>query len=83
VFNLGGPPAVTLRELAELLVKLNGAGDFRVREFPGERKKIDIGHYYADDRLIGRRLGWKPRTDLPTALENTLEFYRRELRHYL
>ncbi len=83
VFNLGGPPRVTLHELAEILVRLNGGGVFTVRDFPGDRKKIDIGDYYADDRLIAKKLGWKPRTDLRTALARTLEFYRKELKNYL
>ena len=83
VFNLGGPPRVTLHKLAELLVELNGGGVFHVRAFPSDRKKIDIGDYYADDRLIARKLGWKPRTALRTALARTLDFYREELRHYL
>jgi UDP-glucose 4-epimerase len=83
VFNLGGPPPITLEKLAELLVELNSGGSFVVREFPRDRKKIDIGDYYADDRLITKKLGWKPRTDLRTALERTLEFYRGELRHYV
>lgn len=83
VFNLGGPPRVTLRALAEMLVQINGSGGFEVRTFPGERKKIDIGDYYADDRLIGRKLGWKPRTDLRTALTRTVEFYREELKYYV
>jgi UDP-glucose 4-epimerase len=83
VFNLGGPPPVTLLRLAELLVELNGGGAFRIRAFPPDRRKIDIGDYYADDRLIGRVLGWRPRTDLRRALSRTLAYYRRELRHYL
>ena len=82
-FNLGGPPPITLQQLAQMLVRLNGSGVFAVREFPTERKKIDIGDYYADDRLIGRKLGWKPRTALRTALARTLAYYRAELRHYL
>lgn len=83
VFNLGGPPSVTLQRLAEMLVEVSGGGDFVVREFPSDRKKIDIGDYYADDRLIARKLGWKPRTDLRTALGQTVEFYRRELANYV
>jgi UDP-glucose 4-epimerase len=83
VFNLGGPPRVTLRTLAEMLVRINGSGTFDVRDFPGDRKKIDIGDYYADDRLIGRKLGWKPRTDLVSALTRTVDFYRDELRYYI
>ena len=83
VFNLGGPPPVTLQRLAELLVEINRGGAFAVRAFPADRKKIDIGDYYADDRLIELKLGWKPRTDLHTALTKTLTYYRKELRHYL
>ncbi|MFZ9745569.1 MAG: NAD-dependent epimerase/dehydratase family protein [Opitutaceae bacterium] len=83
IFNLGGPPRVTLARLAEQLVELNGGGSFVVRSFPTDRRKIDIGDYYADDRRIRRRLGWRPRVDLRTALERTLAYYRRELRHYL
>ena len=83
VFNLGGPPRVTLQRLAELLVEINRGGAFAVRQFPSDRKKIDIGDYYADDRLIARKLGWRPRTDLRTALARTLAYYRKELRHYV
>jgi UDP-glucose 4-epimerase len=83
VFNLGGPPRVTLQRLAELLVEINRGGSFVVREFPADRRRIDIGDYFADGRLIARRLGWKPRTDLRTALERTVAYYRRELRHYV
>ncbi|MFM7750581.1 MAG: NAD-dependent epimerase/dehydratase family protein [Opitutaceae bacterium] len=83
VFNLAGPPRVTLQRLAELLVEINRGGSFVVREFPADRRRIDIGDYFADGRLIARRLGWKPRTDLRTALERTVAYYRRELRHYV
>jgi UDP-glucose 4-epimerase len=82
VFNLGGPPPVSLCELAKLMVKINGSGRISVREYPSERKKIDIGDFYADYRLIEETLGWRPRTSLEQALTKTLAFYRRELPHY-
>jgi UDP-glucose 4-epimerase len=74
IFNFGGPPPVTLQRLAELLVEINRGGSFAVRKFPADRKKIDIGDYYADDRLIGRTLGWRPRTGLRAALTRTLAY---------
>jgi UDP-glucose 4-epimerase len=83
VFNLGGPPPVTLRALAELMIAVNGGGSMAVREFPADRKQIDIGDYFADDRKIARTLGWKPRTDLRASLVKTLEYYRHERRHYV
>ncbi len=83
VFNLGGPPPVTLQRLAETLIELNRGGCFVVRAFPADRKKIDIGDFYADDRRIARKLGWRPRTDLRRTLAQTLAYYRKELKHYV
>jgi UDP-glucose 4-epimerase len=83
IFNVGGMAPVSLTQLAELLVEVNGGGGFILRNFPGDRKKIDIGDFYADYRFITEKLGWKPRVTLRTALTKTLAFYRRELAHYL
>jgi len=83
VFNLGGCEVITLRELADLLVKVNGSGEFKVRMFPDDRKRIDIGDYYADDSLIRSELSWKPQVDLSDGLTRTLEYYRECLRQYL
>ena len=83
VFNLGGVGQVSLRELAEILVGVTGWGSYRVKQFPVARKKIDIGDYYSDCRLIGSVLGWQPRTTIRQALAKTVAYYRKELRHYL
>ena len=83
VFNLGGPGRISLLDLAELVVAAAGGGRYVVRPFPADRRKIDIGDYYADDRLIRRRLGWRPRTVIREAVERTVEFFRAELPRYL
>jgi UDP-glucose 4-epimerase len=83
VYNLGGCEVISLRELAELSVKVNGGGGFQVREFPTERKRIDIGDYYADDKGIRSNLGWAPQVNLQDGLARTLDFYRSHLEHYL
>ena len=82
IFKVGGTLPLSLRELAEILVELNGGGAFTVENFPEDRKKIDIGDFYADWRLISEKLGWKPRTALRSTLARTLEFYRSELSYY-
>lgn len=84
VYNIGGLGNVSLRELADLLVELHpSSAGYRVREFPADRQKIDIGDYYSSGALIERQLGWKPRTDLHAALRLTLGYFERELDHYL
>ncbi|HEY4247879.1 MAG TPA: NAD-dependent epimerase/dehydratase family protein [Lacunisphaera sp.] len=83
IFNLGGIGQITLRELAETLVEVAGKGSFKIRAFPAERKKIDIGDFYSDCSLIGATLGWRPRTTIKQALTKTVAYYRKELTHYL
>ncbi|MBI5425372.1 MAG: NAD-dependent epimerase/dehydratase family protein [Opitutae bacterium] len=84
VYNIGGLGKVSLRELADLLVELHpSSAGYRVREFPADRQKIDIGDYYSSGALIERQLGWKPRADLRSALRLTLTYFERELSHYL
>ena len=83
IFNLGGEPVVTLTELATQLIAANGGGTFESKSFPAERKRIDIGDYYADYRLIQDVLGWRPQVSLGEGLERTLEYYRENLKHYL
>jgi UDP-glucose 4-epimerase len=82
-FNLGGERPYSLKELAELLVQVNGGGQYNVRVFPADRKRIDIGDYYADFHLIRSVLGWKPAVTLREGLARTLDFYRAHLSHYL
>lgn len=83
VFNLGGCEVINLRDLANLLVAVNGSGTFQTREFPADRKRIDIGDYYADDRLIRSKLKWTPKMNLQKGLAHTLDYYRCHLEHYL
>lgn len=83
VYNLGGCETVSLRELAELLVQANGGGTYNIREFPEERKKIDIGDYYSDDRRIRHELGWSPAVPLREGLLRTLAYFRPVLSAYI
>ena len=83
VYNLGGPEVLSLTQLADLLVAANGAGEYAVRSFPADRKRIDIGDYYADFSAIKNELGWEPHTHERAGLAETLAFYRQNLNHYL
>lgn len=83
VYNLGGCEVINLLELANLLVKVNGSGEFQVRPFPDDRKRIDIGDYYADYSRIRSELGWAPQVNLEEGLTRSLDYYRCHLVKYL
>lgn len=82
IFNLGGLEVISLRDLAALTVEVAGGGSFEIIPYPADRKPIDIGDYYADDRRIRSMLGWQPRVELRTGLARTIAFYREHRQHY-
>ena len=82
IFNLGANETINLRDLAQLLIELNGAGEFRLVPFPPDRKTIDIGDYYGDYRLIHDTLGWQPRVTLREGLRRTLAYYHEHREQY-
>jgi UDP-glucose 4-epimerase len=83
VFNLGDRDPVSLLDLAKLLIEVGGRGSCRLVPFPPERKRIDIGDFYADTTKIRDALDWEPRIELRSGLEATLDFYRAYSAHYL
>ena len=83
VFNLGCERVINLKDLADLVVEINGGGRYELRSFPPDRKRIDIGDYYADFSRIRSVLGWEPKVPLREALVRTVAFYRENLEHYL
>jgi len=82
IFNLGYDHHVSLRELAELLVRINGGGSYRFEPFPPDRRAIDIGDYYSDHRRISERLGWVPQVSLEEGLARSIAFYRENGERY-
>jgi len=83
VFNLGNDEVTSLNKLANTLVKVTGHGSYQVKNFPEERKKIDIGDYYSDISLIRNVLGWLPHVGLEEGLERTIQYYKENGEHYL
>jgi UDP-glucose 4-epimerase len=82
IFNLGCKEPINLKDLAELLIKINKAGSYSTVPFPPERKQIDIGDYYADFSKINSTLGWEPRISLEDGVALSLEYYKENGSYY-
>lgn len=71
--NLGNPREITIRTLAEHVIRLIGSRSKIVsRPLPTNdpvRRKPDIG-------LAAEKLGWKPTVELETGLMKTIEYFR-------
>jgi UDP-glucose 4-epimerase len=83
VFNLGDSQVISLQELADLLVDINGGGKYEVRPFPEDPRKIDIGDYYSEYARFAEAVGWKPRVGLREGLAKTIDYFRANLNHYV
>lgn len=84
VYNIGGPPPASLREIAEITCRVAGKqAHFTTREFPADRKSIDIGSYHADDRAFRAATGWAPLVGLEDGIARSLDWYRTRLAGYL
>ena len=72
--NVGNPGEFTIRELAELTVKLTGSASKLVqRPLPADdptRRQPDIA-------LARAKLGWEPRVQLADGLAKTIEWFRQ------
>ena len=81
--NVGGGEPYSLLALAEALIRANGGGHFERREFPEERKRIDIGDFVTDDRRFRELTGWAPRIGVDDGLARSLRYYRGHLADYI
>ena len=82
-FNLGDETPVSLLDLVTLLLDVAEGGSYTLVPFPPERKRIDIGDFYADISKIRATLGWEPRRPLREGLAETVGFYREHRDQYL
>jgi UDP-glucose 4-epimerase len=82
VFNVGSGAPTSLREAADLVIEIAGTGSVQEVSFPAEKKKIEIGNYYADCSKIKRVLGWEARTPLREGVRRTIEFFREHRLRY-
>jgi UDP-glucose 4-epimerase len=81
--NVGGDVACPLIDIAAALVKANGGGTYTIREFPEDRKKIDVGDFVTDDRKFRESANWAPKTSLAEGLARSVEYYRPRMPLYV
>jgi UDP-glucose 4-epimerase len=82
IYNLGGRQPVSHLKLIDTLIAVAGTGSYRLKPWPPERKKIDIGDVYSSYTLIQETLGWEPQVELREGLERTVAFYREYKEEY-
>jgi nucleoside-diphosphate-sugar epimerase len=82
ILNLGDCQRYTLLDTARIMIDAFKGGAFQLVDFPPDRKKIDIGDYYADYSLASELLNWSPQTSLRSGIEATLGYFATRLSQY-
>jgi UDP-glucose 4-epimerase len=83
IYNVGGPQALPLGEIACALCRMENAPAPVYRPFPRDLSKIDIGSYSTDSTRIRRELSWQPKTLLDDGGARTLAFFHQHVADYL
>ena len=73
VFNIGTGNAVTINQLARMIIKLAG---LNVEPIHADPRPGDIRHSYADISRTKRVLGWQPKISLEEGLKRLVENLR-------
>jgi UDP-glucose 4-epimerase len=82
VYNVGTGIPVSFIELANKIIEISGSGSVNHTEFTSERRALEPGDYYADITKIENDIGWKPVTPLEEGIKKTIEYYRKNKKHY-
>lgn len=74
--NLGNPVEITVRDLADKIIKMTGSGS-RIKYLPlpeddPKQRKPDIS-------LAIKELDWKPVIDLESGLQKTIEYFKNKI----
>ena len=79
VFNIGNPYEMTVKELAETILKLtNSKSEIIYKPLPND----DPQQRRPDISKAKEKLNWEPKVDLETGLNTTIEWIKKELSKY-
>ncbi len=70
---MGGPGPVSVREMAEAVVRTVGRGRVVTAPWPALEAAVETGDYVSDHTRAAAMLEWRPQVDLETGLAGTWE----------
>jgi UDP-glucose 4-epimerase len=81
VYNIGGTP-LSLKELAEKMIKTYGRGEYEIVSYPQEAQKIEVGDYVANWEKFKKVTDWEPKVSIEEGLKKTFEYYSKNRNNY-
>jgi nucleoside-diphosphate-sugar epimerase len=81
-YNVGKGKPISIRQIAEEIIKICRKGKIDFASFPKENLKIEIGDFYSNINKIKKDIGWEPKTSFKKGIAETVEFYKKNKKHY-
>ena len=83
VYNLGAADPLSLEETAKIMCQGIQGSDYLMIPFPEERKAIDVGDFICDYSAFRNQFGWEPKVNFQEGIQHSIEYFRKEMKHYL
>ena len=83
VYNLGAPDPLSLKDTAKIMCQKLEGGDYQMIPFPEDRKAIDVGDFICDYSAFRDQFGWEPKVSFEDGIQRSIEYFRKEILHYL
>ena len=83
VYNLGAPDPLSLEDTAKIMCQKTEGGDYQMIPFPEDRKAIDVGDFICDYSAFRNQFGWEPKVSFQEGIQRSIEYFRKEIMHYL
>ena len=83
VYNLGAPDPLSLEETAKIMCQAIEGSDYQMIPFPEDRKAIDVGDFICDYTAFRNQFGWEPKVNFENGIQRSIEYFRKEIEHYI
>ena len=83
VFNLGAPDPLSLEDTAKIMCQMSEGGDYQIIPFPEDRKAIDVGDFICDYSAFRDQFEWEPKVNFEEGIQRSIEYFRKEIEHYI
>jgi nucleoside-diphosphate-sugar epimerase len=83
VYNLGAPDPLSLENTAKIMCQKTEGVDYQMIPFPEDRKAIDVGDFICDYSAFRNQFGWEPKVNFEEGIQRSLEYFRKEIKHYI
>ena len=83
VYNLGAPDPISLEDTAKIMCQEIKGSDYQMIPFPEDRKAIDVGDFICDYSVFRNQFGWEPKVSFEEGIQRSLEYFRKEIEHYI